>query len=412
MDELNRSCSDEELQVFDDDNEEAELSAETVLNSTNNSDEIGVSETNQLGKEDEFLINREISMDINSDVNEVSQGGADVLIFSETLVSRLDVKKIKGKPKTKWSGTLRELQDFVVLMLNLEGRWKSKTQGGVETYVFEQNNTKLKITWWSSTGTLTVQGESKLCSKVTKTINQLLESKIDKGTASDFQGKSTIEEESTVNVMKTKRRRLPNKSSSEAPLRELKAYVKNEMKKVWEALESLTKELSKPSKSKKDKDTGPVTKVATSNPVQPLATNLLSTVATSNCFEHLTADSTGIEFNQQETTKATKASSKDVDQVKIKAFEKKISELEYQIQTRESIIKNLSSANERLFLENTDLRKKINSDQVTSKKAKNCTGGIQSNTAKNDSRSNQGKGKPSIFIAGDSMIRDLKGWHV
>ena len=64
-------------------------------------------------------------------------------------------------------------------MLNLEGRWQSKTQGGVEMYVFEQNNTELKITWWSSTGTLTVQGESKLCSKVTQTINQLLESKID-----------------------------------------------------------------------------------------------------------------------------------------------------------------------------------------------------------------------------------------
>ena len=192
MDGLNGSCSDEELQVFDDDNEEAELSAETVLNSINNSDEIGESETNQLGKKDKVLINREISMDINSDENEVSQGGVDVVIFSETLVSRLDVKNIKGKPKTKWSGTLRELQDFVVLMLNLEGRWQSKTQRGVETFVYEQNNTKLKITWWSSTGTLTVQGESKLCSKVTKTINQLLESKIDKGAASDFQDKRTI----------------------------------------------------------------------------------------------------------------------------------------------------------------------------------------------------------------------------
>ena len=127
------------------------------------------------------------------------------------------------------------------------------------------------------------------------------------------------------------------------------------MKKVWEALESLTKELSKPSESKKDEDTGTVTKVATSNPVQPLATNLLSTVATSNRFEHLTADSTGIEFNQQETTKATKASRKDAEQVKIKAFEKKISELEHQVQTRESIIKNLSLANEMLLQENSDL---------------------------------------------------------
>ena len=89
-------------------------------------------------------------------------------------------------------------------MLDLERRWQSKTQGGVETYVFEQNNTRLKIKWWSSTETFTVQGESKLCSKVTRTINQLLESKIDKGAASDFQGKSTIEAESTVNVMKTR----------------------------------------------------------------------------------------------------------------------------------------------------------------------------------------------------------------
>ena len=290
MDGLNGSSSDEELQVFDDDNEEAEFVAETVLNSTNNFDEIGVSEANHLGKEDEVLINREISTDINSNIDEVSQGGADVLIFSETLVSRLDVKKIKGKPKSKWSGTLRELQDFVVLMLNLEGQWQSKTQGGVKTYVFEQNNTELKITLWSSTRTLTVQGESKLCSKVTKMINQLLESKIDKGAASDFQDKSTIEKESTVNVMKTRRGRHRNKSSSESPLQELKAYVNNEMKKVWEILESLTKELSKLSKSKKDEDTGPVTKVAASNPVQPLATILLSTVATSNRFEHLTAD--------------------------------------------------------------------------------------------------------------------------
>ena len=73
----------------------------------------------------------------------------------------------------------------------------------------------------------------------------------------------------------------------------------------------------------------------------------------------LTADSTGIEFNQQETAKATKTSRKDADQVKIKAFKNKISELEYQIQTRESIIKNLSLANERLLQEKSDLRRKF-----------------------------------------------------
>ena len=66
--------------------------------------------------------------------------------------------------------------------------------------------------------------------------------------------------------------------------------------------------------------------------------------------------------------------------LRLKHLKRKISELEHQIQTRESIIKNLSLANEMLLQENSDLRKKINSDQVTSKKAKNCTGGIQYKT--------------------------------
>ena len=53
-----------------------------------------------------------------------------------------------------------------------------------------------------------------------------------------FRIKSTIEEESTESVVKTRRGRPPNKSSSELTLHELKTYVNNEMKKVWEGLES------------------------------------------------------------------------------------------------------------------------------------------------------------------------------
>ena len=88
-----------------------------------------------------------------------------------------------------------------------------------------------------------------------------MENKIDKGVASDFQDGSTVEEESTENVVKTRRGKPLNKSSFELPLHELKTYVNNGTKKVWEALESSAKELSKPSKSKKDEDARPVTKV-------------------------------------------------------------------------------------------------------------------------------------------------------
>ena len=57
-----------------------------------------------------------------------------------------------------------------------------------------------------------------------------------------------------------------------------------------------------------------------------MTTNLVSTVTTNNRFEHLTG-LTGIEFNQQETTKTTKASTKDEDQVQFEPLEKKISQV-------------------------------------------------------------------------------------
>ena len=87
-------------------------------------------------------------------------------------------------------------------------KWASPRQ-----VTFKCPHPGLKITWWSSAGTLTVKGESELCSKITKMISQLLESKVGKA---DFQDKSTIEEESTENVVKTRRGRPPNKLSSES----------------------------------------------------------------------------------------------------------------------------------------------------------------------------------------------------
>ena len=66
----------------------------------------------------------------------------------------------------KWSGTLIELQDFVTLILNEKGKWQSKTDAGVVSYVFTQKDSKFGINWWTSTGTFNVQGETKICNKI------------------------------------------------------------------------------------------------------------------------------------------------------------------------------------------------------------------------------------------------------
>ena len=47
----------------------------------------------------------------------------------------------------KWSGTLIELQDFVTLILNEKGKWQSKTNAGVVSYVFIQKDSKFRINW-------------------------------------------------------------------------------------------------------------------------------------------------------------------------------------------------------------------------------------------------------------------------
>ena len=71
-----------------------------------------------------------VSTEENCLKDESNDVSAKVLIFSKTLIDRLNLQKVKGKTKIKWSGTLIELQDFVTLILNEKGKWQSKTNAG------------------------------------------------------------------------------------------------------------------------------------------------------------------------------------------------------------------------------------------------------------------------------------------
>ena len=92
------------------------------------------------------------------------------LIFKEDLVNHLTYKMVKGKVKLKWTGLLRELKEFVVLILEKDGHWPTRQQGGVEVNVFDHAKSKFKLTWWSSTGTFTVQGNEKVCHDIVKKV--------------------------------------------------------------------------------------------------------------------------------------------------------------------------------------------------------------------------------------------------
>ena len=81
------------------------------------------------------------------------------LLLYESLVQHFKLKaNKKGKEQLKFEGTLEELQDFVKLVLDLEGTWKKGIKEK-NLYLFQSKKSTVTLSWWSSTSTLTVAGK-------------------------------------------------------------------------------------------------------------------------------------------------------------------------------------------------------------------------------------------------------------
>ena len=87
-----------------------------MSNAEREEDKTLVNEEDRYVEEVDKTVNIEkdtVSIEENCLKDESNDVSAEVLIFSKTLVDRLNLQKVKGKTKMKWSGTLIELQDFV-----------------------------------------------------------------------------------------------------------------------------------------------------------------------------------------------------------------------------------------------------------------------------------------------------------
>ena len=130
-----------------------------------------------------------------------------------------------------------------------------------------------------------------------------------------------------------------NEPVKEKPLDELRKMFDSEVKKLWEAFRSITKQINQPPKLNNEKDFQDI-----------------PNVSTSNRFEQL-SKSKETKLSDQKKIKTVLVSSKDKGQLKIQASEKKLHEPEHQLQVKETVIKNLASTNEHLTLEITNLKK-------------------------------------------------------
>ena len=89
------------------------------------------------------------------------------ILYTDLLIKYLTKRKDKGdKEQLKWIGNLKELQDFVALVLKLTGTWKQSKVGGRQKadqppalkHTFHDKKTTVTINWLSSSKTLNLQG--------------------------------------------------------------------------------------------------------------------------------------------------------------------------------------------------------------------------------------------------------------
>ena len=321
------------------------------------------------------------------------------LIFKENLVNHLTYKMVKGKVKLKWTGLLRELKEFVVLILEKDGHWHTRQQGGVEVNVFDHAKSKFKLTWWSSTGTFTVQGNEKICHDIVKKVQNLVDDKAE----------NSVKTGETTKAGKQKRENPLKLDEIELKVNEFQSHLGDELKKMWSAIESIQRALTHANKSEcKQKDVLSFPNVPTSNRFQYLIETTPSKTE-KNDENHFAGSSNN---NNEEIEKLKQA---------VLQSKKKVDELERKLKDKETIIKMLKTDCERLKTEKV----KVRSEDVSSTKrstnlsrnnqenAKN-TGVTNKNVSASEKAENQftekNKRKPKIFLVGDSMVRDIKGW--
>ena len=96
---------------------------------------------------------------------------ADVLLFADTVLANLRKTECKGKELLKWKGKIQDLKDFVELVLKNKGVWTTKPSGKKNSHhIFKEENRDFILSWWPTTKTLSLQGDSGITEKTEKIV--------------------------------------------------------------------------------------------------------------------------------------------------------------------------------------------------------------------------------------------------
>ena len=324
--------------------------------------------------------------------------GATVLLFEETLTKHLASKTEGGKMKLKWNGSLIDFKDFISLILDAKGKWESRSQDNYEIHTFKEAKSKFRLTWWASSKTFLVQGNQS--SKIMKKIESLLQVPANATKVSAHSTEENLPESSPKSKKRKKNKGNPKVNDEE------QKKVENEINKIWEAIENLKKTLTE----------RPVVNASNSEEIPG--------VSVANRYAVLTSSRNFPNQHEVELKDPPTTLDKDKEISRLKSIlfdhERKINGLENKLSKSEKTIQDLQAENVSLKRDKTGLQQKLNesqkingqdrrkSDSNTKEPAMDNTGKMPKNSTTQNATSKPMK--PRILVAGDSMVRDLKGW--
>ena len=92
------------------------------------------------------------------------------ILFADTLTRSLSKRKIKGKERFKWDGSLEDLKSFAELILKRKGTWKGKKD---KKQNFQDN--EITFHWTPSSKPLDITGPKETVKKTEELLNTLIQ---------------------------------------------------------------------------------------------------------------------------------------------------------------------------------------------------------------------------------------------
>ena len=318
---------------------------------------------------------------------------SDIALFGN-LIKYLNTAKRKGgkgskKQMIKWDGDLVELREFVELVLKQKGSWKSNLK--IPTF----KSAAISISWYKwSTKSLLIQGKDAENAK--DYMMHLMEEYAKHGKVKSSTQEKNKQESATMR--KSSNPAIKAKDSQSARNKE----QREEPTKIWKTIEQLSKSLTEADKK--------ITELSNLTKMSLDKCNMQTVQKNPRCkFLYKTAK---LLHNHQGKTETNVAQ----DYKEIITLQQRVIEQEETIKVILKQNHELQKSNEQLKQELVKSGEAILKEQTTNVTySENRKSDTQSKNSRSPSEVSDiptvsSNNKPTIVIAGDSIIKDIKGW--